>query len=35
VVEHGLFIELADIVIVGRGAATEVLTRGIQGDQLA
>jgi ribose 5-phosphate isomerase A len=35
VVEHGLFIEMADLVIVGRGAATEVLTRGTLGDQLA
>jgi ribose 5-phosphate isomerase A len=35
VVEHGLFIDMADLVIVGRGAATEVLTRRTPGDQLA
>ena len=35
VVEHGLFIDLADLVIVGRGEATEVLTRGREGAQLA
>jgi ribose 5-phosphate isomerase A len=34
-VEHGLFIEMADLVIVGRDAATEVLTRRTPGDQLA
>jgi ribose 5-phosphate isomerase A len=28
VVEHGLFIDMADLVIVGRGGTTEVLTRG-------
>jgi ribose 5-phosphate isomerase A len=27
VVEHGLFVDMADLVIVGRGTATEVLTR--------
>ena len=27
VVEHGLFVDMADLVIVGRGEATEVLTR--------
>jgi ribose 5-phosphate isomerase A len=27
VVEHGLFIDMADVVIVARGATTEVLTR--------
>jgi ribose 5-phosphate isomerase A len=35
VVEHGLFIDMADLVIVGRGTATEILTRRDAGDQLA
>jgi ribose 5-phosphate isomerase A len=35
VVEHGLFIAMASVVIVGRGATTEVLTRERTGDQLA
>jgi ribose 5-phosphate isomerase A len=35
VVEHGLFIDLATLVIVGRGTATEVLSRRAGGDQLA
>jgi ribose 5-phosphate isomerase A len=35
VVEHGLFIEMADLVIVGRDAATEVLARRTPDDQLA
>jgi ribose 5-phosphate isomerase A len=35
VVEHGLFVDMAHLVIVGRGEATEVLTRGRKGAQLA
>jgi len=35
VVEHGLFIDMANLVIVGRGMATEVLSRPSAGDQLA
>ena len=33
VVEHGLFVDMASLVIVGRGDATEVLTRKDAGDQ--
>ena len=35
VVEHGLFVDMASLVIVGRGAATELLTRKDAGDQPA
>ena len=35
VVEHGLFVDMASVVIVGRGDATEVLTRKDAGDQPA
>ncbi len=35
VVEHGLFIDMADLVIVGRGSATEVLTRRSTDDRPA
>ncbi len=35
VVEHGLFIDMVDLVIVGRGSATEVLRRRSGGGQLA
>jgi Flp pilus assembly pilin Flp len=35
VVEHGLFIAMASVVIVGGGATTEVLSRERAGDQLA
>jgi ribose 5-phosphate isomerase A len=35
VVEHGLFVDMADVVVVGRDTGTEVLTRRGAGGQLA